>query len=66
MTRRGLEELDLLARLPLLTVALDQERLVVEHVALAGRPGHEELDDALGRRLDAAGGLLREGAFAPE
>ena len=44
----ALEQLDLAARIELLAVPLDQRRLVVERVALAGRARHEELNDALG------------------
>src|SRR4051812_43790258 len=54
--RRTLEQLDLAAGIEFLAVLLDQQRLVVECVALAGRAGHEKLDDALslGRMMQAA------------
>ena len=44
----ALEQLDLAAGIELLAVALDQLRLVVEGIDLAGGAGHEELHDALG------------------
>ena len=44
----ALEQLDLLAGIERLAVPLDQLRLVVERVALAGGARHEELHDALG------------------
>ena len=40
---RALEQLDLAAGVELLAVLLDQQRLVVERVALAGRARHEQL-----------------------
>src|SRR5687768_3664755 len=46
----ALEQLDLLARIPLLSGLLDQPRLVVERVALACRPRHEELHDTFRSR----------------
>jgi hypothetical protein len=49
LTGCGLKEFDLFARVPGLGVALDQLRLVVIHVALARRAGHEQLDDSLCR-----------------
>src|SRR5216683_1651527 len=47
-SRRTLKELNLAAGIKLLSVALDQLRLVVEGVNLAGGAGHEQLDYALG------------------
>ena len=52
---RALKQLDLLAGVERLAVALDQLGLVVERVALAGRARHEELHDALGLGADDAG-----------
>ena len=46
--RRALEQLDLAAGVELLAVPLDQLRLVIEGIDLAGRPRHEQLDDPLG------------------
>ena len=68
MAGGGLEQLHLLAGVPGLAVALDQQRLVIEHVALAGRAGHEELDHALGpgTRSGAGERLLSKGLFAAE
>ena len=44
----ALEQLDLAAGIELLAVLADQGGFVVERVALAGRAGHEQLDDAPG------------------
>src|SRR5206468_976946 len=44
---RTLEQFDAAARVELLAVAPDQQRFVVEGVALAGGAGHEQLHDAL-------------------
>ena len=72
---RALEQLDLAAGVELLAVPLDQRRLVVERVALAGRAGHEQLHDPLGpgpvmqaavRGRRAAGGRGGEQPLAPE
>ena len=55
------KQLDFAAGIELLAVALDQLRLVVEGVALAGGAGHEELHDALGfRRMMQANGCIGE------
>ena len=53
--RAALEQLDLAAGVERLAVPLDQLGLVVERVALAGRPRHEELHDPLGPAPDGAG-----------
>lgn len=45
--RVALKEFDLASRIKLLTVAFDQLRFVIKRVALAGRAGHEELNDPL-------------------
>src|SRR5262249_23967655 len=42
----------MLAEIGLLPVALDEFRLVIEEIDVAGGPGHEELHDALGLRLE--------------
>jgi hypothetical protein len=43
-----LKELDFAAGVKFLTMALDQLRLVVESIDLAGCPRHEQLNDTLG------------------
>ena len=45
--RVALKEFDLASRIKLLTMAFDQLRFVIKRVALAGRAGHEELNDPL-------------------
>jgi hypothetical protein len=66
LARGRLEQLDLLARVPRLAVIADEPGLVVERVALAGRPGHEQLDHPLGPRrvVEDAGGGRGPGATA--
>ena len=44
----ALEQLDLAPRVELLAVLLDQRRLIVKRVALAGRARHEQVNDSLG------------------
>jgi len=43
-----LKQLDVFARVPLLAIALMQERFVVERVEMTGPARHEELDHPLG------------------
>src|SRR5207253_2068947 len=45
--RRALKQLDSAAGVELGAVPFDQLGLVIEGIKLAGRPGHEELNDAL-------------------
>src|SRR5438270_338348 len=47
-----LERLDMLAEGGLLAVVLDEGRLIVEQVDVAGGAGHEELHHALGPRSE--------------
>jgi hypothetical protein len=42
-----LKSLDVLAEIRRLAMLFDELRLEVEQINVAGRPGHEELDDAL-------------------
>ena len=46
----ALKQFDFLAGIERLAIAFDQFGLIVERVALAGRAGHEELDDSPGLR----------------
>ena len=64
----ALEELNLSSGVERLPAALDQERLVVEHVALACSPGHKELDDpsGLGRMVQAFALTAGCSRIAPE
>ena len=57
----ALEKLYFAARIELLAVPLDQLRLVIKGVALAGCAGHEELDDPLSfARLSSEQALLTQ------
>src|SRR5262249_1236880 len=71
--RNALEQFDLAGGVELLAIALDELRLVVEGIDLAGGTGHEELHHALGpgRMVQAAvelriGGGGREQPVAAE
>src|SRR5262249_15880490 len=63
-----LEQLDLAARIERLAVLLEEHRLVVEQVALAGGAGHEQLHDALrfGLVVQAGVEVLDEGGRGGE
>lgn len=45
--RRALKQLHFFPRVPGLAVAFRKKRLVIPHVHMTGRPGHEKLDDTL-------------------
>ena len=53
-TEPVLEGLDVFPEIRFLAMAFDQLRLMIEHVDVAGRPCHEQLDDAFG-----TGGMMK-------